>query len=1179
MAKVRATRKGPCRCWACVTRRWLAALALVATGASAHADVVISEIMYHDANPSYGLEFVELHNPDTVNVDLGGWRLDGAVRYTFPPGSVLEPHGYVVVARDAEDVALYYGLDILTVHQYQGGLSDGGEPVVLLDGTGLVRDRVIYNDLWPWPVVADGGGPSLERIDAREVEAGDPSAWLPAQNADAWRLVERIGHVTSTAFQLWLSGTGVCLIDDVRVTPLYSPAQNLLVNGTFDSDIAGWRKAGTHRDSIWDSTEGHGETGCLRIVATAAGSDQSYVGFSLTGNPTPWDLYTVSFYVKWVSGARELSGRFAGEGTSFEASLYGFGTPGRTNSAARTTRPPVVMARELRPRKPTSEDEVSLFVVIRSEVPPDEVRLTYHVNFGAPQAVEMAAAGPGVWSATIPRVAATSVVRYRMIVKTADGEYPFPRSDDPTPNYAYLVHDDDVESPLPLVWLFISSSELSRLNANVWSDNYVRGTIAFGRDVYDHIRVRYRGGSVRDHPKKFYKVKFNRGRRWNGQKTINLNAEYPDYSRIRTHMAHALFQEIGVLASDTEFCRLYLNRVYRGVYLSVEEPEEPYLSRQGRDTGGNLYKVYTNDRPLGTVREYYDKYHKETNQQEDRDDVIEFIISMDQLPPSEIVSYIEDRVDIERVLAYIAVNAALGNRDWGHKNHYFYRNPDTDLWEFAVWDVDLVMGKDWDPACGGVFCHQGFVNQAIYMGWSQTGAGEMGVFNRVADRILAIAAFRSRYEEVLVAVLLTMFTEERMLPWIDRLYDLISADTLEEIRRYPTYNRQMTEAQYWQQRDVLKAWVPRRHAFIFSRIMLPVTGLTCSERDGNAVAISWDVTPGHVRDRITVDGVEVARPLGDAGSYLTDPLPRGEHEICVTGLGVGKTSPPVCCRVTLVGVAPPADVAAELVVLPEGPGVHITWKNSEAYSLVEIFLDRGDGLKPAVTLTEGEEEATIALHDLTGVSEITVGVEGELDGERSDRGLAAASVAIKPVNVVFCMPGSDGRSAKVFYEEEGPRPGAAFQEIEVLASGRAVARFDPAQHPQFFELESTLGLAGHLRITLTGSWYGAVSEEGTACEVDFEGDVLFVRGDVDSDGAVRINDPVALLMYLFLHSHPIPCEAALDIQVDGSLNIGDAIALLGYLFVTSGPPPPPFPECGPDPDPQGLSCESFPGCL
>ena len=45
--------------------------------ATARADVVISELMYHDSSVTGDGEFLELHNSDALPVDLGGWCVDG----------------------------------------------------------------------------------------------------------------------------------------------------------------------------------------------------------------------------------------------------------------------------------------------------------------------------------------------------------------------------------------------------------------------------------------------------------------------------------------------------------------------------------------------------------------------------------------------------------------------------------------------------------------------------------------------------------------------------------------------------------------------------------------------------------------------------------------------------------------------------------------------------------------------------------------------------------------------------------------------------------------------------------------------------------------------------------------------------------------------------------------------
>ena len=86
---------------------------------------------------------------------------------------------------------------------------------------------------------------------------------------------------------------------------------------------------------------------------------------------------------------------------------------------------------------------------------------------------------------------------------------------------------------------------------------------------------------------------------------------------------------------------------------------------------------------------------------------------------------------------------------------------------------------------------------------------------------------------------------------------------------------------------------------------------------------------------------------------------------------------------------------------------------------------------------------------------------------------------------------------------------------------------------------------------------------------------LFVRGDMDGDGIVNpLTDPIFLLAYGFNGGPLSPCLEAADANSDGLVSpIADAIYLLIYGFANGAPPPPAFPDCGSDPDPDGsLGC-------
>jgi hypothetical protein len=85
-------------------------------------------------------------------------------------------------------------------------------------------------------------------------------------------------------------------------------------------------------------------------------------------------------------------------------------------------------------------------------------------------------------------------------------------------------------------------------------------------------------------------------------------------------------------------------------------------------------------------------------------------------------------------------------------------------------------------------------------------------------------------------------------------------------------------------------------------------------------------------------------------------------------------------------------------------------------------------------------------------------------------------------------------------------------------------------------------------------------------------DVVFLRGDANSDGQVDLTDAVRILEYLFLKYEFDSCQDPLDADDSGVLNISDPICLLCYLFLGGKPPAVPYPEMGADPTEDELHC-------
>jgi hypothetical protein len=108
-------------------------------------------------------------------------------------------------------------------------------------------------------------------------------------------------------------------------------------------------------------------------------------------------------------------------------------------------------------------------------------------------------------------------------------------------------------------------------------------------------------------------------------------------------------------------------------------------------------------------------------------------------------------------------------------------------------------------------------------------------------------------------------------------------------------------------------------------------------------------------------------------------------------------------------------------------------------------------------------------------------------------------------------------------------------------------------------------------------------ERGSSPDEDRDGIpdecIPFLRGDADSSGVVDLTDAISILGALFLGNRDhLTCERSADTDSSGDIDLTDAVFLLRHLFQGGDPPPAPYPACGLDPGPDGLSCASSQTC-
>jgi len=144
--------------------------------------LVFSEIMYHPKPPvgvTNNLEFIELYNAGPVFEDLSGWQIAGAIQFTFPAGFKIQAGAFVLVAADPLALQNVYKIPG-GQGPFSGSLNNSGETIQLFDSFGALKLEVEYSPKAPWPVAADGAGPSL--VLARpSFGSEDPRAWTTSE--------------------------------------------------------------------------------------------------------------------------------------------------------------------------------------------------------------------------------------------------------------------------------------------------------------------------------------------------------------------------------------------------------------------------------------------------------------------------------------------------------------------------------------------------------------------------------------------------------------------------------------------------------------------------------------------------------------------------------------------------------------------------------------------------------------------------------------------------------------------------------------------------------------------------------------------------------------------------------------------------------------------------------------
>ena len=284
-------------------------------------EIAFGEVATGSAGGHSDEEFLELQSHSTVAVDLSGWRLEGAIQFAFPPGTVLPAGGSLYLSPDvrafrARATRPSGGQGLFVQGPYTGRLAHANQSIQLIDHwQQLVAQRAIAND--PTPLqqflrVSElhynppGDNDATEFIEFVNLSQGPDAVTLDLSGV---RIVDgpRDPFVFPLGTQLAPAGHILVVKDAVRFREAYAEVASAQIAGQYVGSLANDGEAVQVNDA----------EGRLLIQFTYA--DQS---------PWPVDADGLGYSLEVVAFQGDYS-----QPDTWRASQHLGGTPGRPRSA------------------------------------------------------------------------------------------------------------------------------------------------------------------------------------------------------------------------------------------------------------------------------------------------------------------------------------------------------------------------------------------------------------------------------------------------------------------------------------------------------------------------------------------------------------------------------------------------------------------------------------------------------------------------------------------------------------------------------------------------------------------------------------------------------------------------------------------------------------------------------
>jgi spore coat protein H len=341
------------------------------------------------------------------------------------------------------------------------------------------------------------------------------------------------------------------------------------------------------------------------------------------------------------------------------------------------------------------------------------------------------------------------------------------------------------------------------------------------------VKVRLRGASARDFPKKSWNVSFEKDSPFEGRTSLNLVAGYSDASMLAEKIAFDLLAAMRVPAAKVKFVRLSLNGRDEGVFLDIEQVNKSFLREHDfPDLDASIYRAGWKDtefKPRSWKVPYQGDWQKKTNEKKEGHEALDEVLAViNRTPEPELPAALARALDLEGYLRSMVMDALMANNYIEDSESYFIHDHVAKRWVYVAWDLNNVDARWWYQMARGPdlvpIYRQPLYSFTLgnpevasrYQGRKDVHPGYLPVFSNLATRIAMNPELRPRLEALLDKALRELFTREVMGPYIDQLHARIAP--------YMALDPYMDHAKFQEGDEFIREFVRLRRAFILEEL-------------------------------------------------------------------------------------------------------------------------------------------------------------------------------------------------------------------------------------------------------------------------------------------------------------------------------------------------------------------------